>query len=289
MSDSERHRTRENRVGAHRRLPRALLVLACCGSLLLTGCGGGGGPTKAGYDASASTICRSASAHDAALVKRLGAAIGSLGSGGRNGTHELAGVLAQLQGAAAATSAKLGGLEPPPGGRGATERLSRSLATIDGILGRAAAAAAAGNAQTALGELQQAAPAAQEMVAAAKAYGATGCESLLAGMGAAGAKMIHASIVGEDHEPVVGRAWHYRVTVSDAEGHPLSGTETTRYTFGGSVVGTEKPQNVAFRNGVYRDTIEFPPAAVGYPLDVQAVVHVSLGSVTLEWPVRVRQ
>lgn len=79
------------------------------------------------------------------------------------------------------------------------------------------------------------------------------------------------------------------VTVTDAEGHRLSGTETTHYTFNGAVVGTEKPQNVRFTDGVYRDTIEFPAAAVGYPLDVQTVIDTSLGSATLEWPIKVQR
>ena len=40
--------------------------------------------------------------------------------------------------------------------------------------------------------------------------------------------------------------WHYRVTVSDASGRPLSGRETTHYAYGGVVVGTEHPENVKF-------------------------------------------
>ncbi len=103
------------------------------------------------------------------------------------------------------------------------------------------------------------------------------------------AQPIHATLLGENHNPVVNRRWHYTVTVTDAQGHKLSGTETTQYTFNGAVVGTEKPSNVAFTDGVYRDTIEFPAAAVGYPLDVQTVIHTSHGSVTLDWPVEVKR
>lgn len=99
---------------------------------------------------------------------------------------------------------------------------------------------------------------------------------------------IQAAIIGENHNPVVNQPWRYTVTVTDAQGHKLSGTETTQYTFNGAVVGQEKPPNVMF-TGVYRDTIEFPAAAVGYPLDVQAVVHTSLGSATVDWPVVVQR
>lgn len=101
--------------------------------------------------------------------------------------------------------------------------------------------------------------------------------------------VIVARLIGENHEPIVNRPWRYRVTVTDARGRKLSGTETTQYTYGGTVVGVEKPENVSFTGGVYRDTIEFPAEAVGYPLAVQTVVHTSLGSVTLDWPIKVRR
>lgn len=81
--------------------------------------------------------------------------------------------------------------------------------------------------------------------------------------------------------------WSYTVTVTGPNGEKLSGTETTNYTYNGVVVGTEKPQNVKFTGGVYHDTIEFPPAAVGHPLAVQAVVKTSLGSATASWPITV--
>lgn len=101
--------------------------------------------------------------------------------------------------------------------------------------------------------------------------------------------VIVARLTGENHEPIVNQAWHYKVTVTDAHGHKLSGTETTQYTYNGVVVGVEKPENVRFTDGVYRDTIEFPAEAVGYPLDVQTVVNTSLGSITLDWPIKVRR
>ena len=100
---------------------------------------------------------------------------------------------------------------------------------------------------------------------------------------------IRVTLTGQDHAPVVNKPWTYRVTVTDAQGRPLSGTETTHYTFGGTVVGTEKPTNVRFSHGVYRDTIEFPARAVGYPLAVQTVVHTSLGAATRSWPIKVRK
>ena len=96
---------------------------------------------------------------------------------------------------------------------------------------------------------------------------------------------MHGTLVGENHHPTVNAPWTYTVTVTDARGRKMSGTETTQYTFDGAVVGTEKPVNVKFTGGVYHDTITFPAAAVGHPLDVQAVVHTSLGTLTLDWPI----
>lgn len=99
---------------------------------------------------------------------------------------------------------------------------------------------------------------------------------------------VQATLVGDNHDPKVNRPWHYTVTVTDSAGHKLSGTETTHYTFGGVVVGTEQPTNVKFTNGVYHDTLEFPSAAVGHPLDVQVVVHTSIGSKTVDWAIQVK-
>ena len=98
---------------------------------------------------------------------------------------------------------------------------------------------------------------------------------------------VQATLVGDNHDPTVNRPWHYTVTITDSAGHKLSGTETTHYTFSGVVVGTEQPTNVKFTNGVYHDTLEFPSAAVGHPLDVQVVVHTSIGSKTVDWAIQV--
>lgn len=100
---------------------------------------------------------------------------------------------------------------------------------------------------------------------------------------------MHGTLVGQNHAPKVNMPWTYTVTVTDARGRKMSGTETTQYTFEGAVVGTEKPENVRFTAGVYRDTIEFPPAAVGHPLHVRAVIHTSLGTLALDWPIVVKK
>lgn len=97
------------------------------------------------------------------------------------------------------------------------------------------------------------------------------------------------TVVGENHAPIAGQKWNYRVTVTGPEGVKPDGTETTHYTAGGAVVGTEKPVNVPFKHGTYRDTIEFPAAAAGYPLMIEAVVKTSIGSATAGWSVTVKK
>jgi len=99
---------------------------------------------------------------------------------------------------------------------------------------------------------------------------------------------IHATLVGENHAPTANKNWTYSITVTDARGQKLSGTETTQYLYNGVVVGTEKPENVPFKNGYYNDTIQFPAEAVGHPLVVQAVVHTSIGSIDLDWAIEVK-
>jgi len=100
---------------------------------------------------------------------------------------------------------------------------------------------------------------------------------------------VHGTLRGMNHHPKVGKNWTYTVTATDANGRKLSGTETTEYVYGGEVVGHENPTNVHFRNGYYRDTIQFPATAVGYPLSVRVVIHTNRGSITLDWAVTVQQ
>jgi hypothetical protein len=98
---------------------------------------------------------------------------------------------------------------------------------------------------------------------------------------------IHVSISGQNHHPVVNKKWSYTVTVRSASGQKLSGTETTHYLYNGTVVGTEKPVNVRFKNGHYHDTIEFPADAVGQPLRVWVVVSTKDGSGSAAWSITV--
>jgi hypothetical protein len=99
---------------------------------------------------------------------------------------------------------------------------------------------------------------------------------------------VHGALIAKDHAPQAGKLWPYAVHVSDAAGHPLSGTVDIEFVFGGQVVGRDTPPTHPVRNGLWHDKLTFPAPAVGEPLMFRAVVHTSLGTITLDWPVKVR-
>jgi hypothetical protein len=100
---------------------------------------------------------------------------------------------------------------------------------------------------------------------------------------------VHATFTAPNHHPAVGKPWPYSVRVTDSSGHPLSGTVRIQFTFGGQVVGTDTPPVHPVKAGRWHDNLTFPKAATGQPVTLQAVVHTSAGSVTLNWPVTARQ
>ena len=100
---------------------------------------------------------------------------------------------------------------------------------------------------------------------------------------------VRATLRGADHTPVVKRNWPFSVTVTDAAGHPLSGTLDVQFVYGGQVVGRDTPPTHRLTNGRWHENLQFPSAAVGIPLTFQVVAHTSPGTVTLDWPVRVKQ
>ena len=98
---------------------------------------------------------------------------------------------------------------------------------------------------------------------------------------------VRASLRAAGHAPVQGRNWAYSVRVSDAAGRPLSGSVEIQFVFGGQIVGRDTPRIHPVIRGSWHDRIVFPPASVGQPLVVRAVVHTAHGSVTLDWPIKV--
>lgn len=100
---------------------------------------------------------------------------------------------------------------------------------------------------------------------------------------------VRGTLTGPDHSPVAGKLWPYSVKVTDASGKPLAGTVDTEFVFAGQVVGRESPPTHPLVNGTLQDMVTFPPQSVGEPLMLQVVVHTSVGSITLDWPVTPRR
>jgi hypothetical protein len=100
---------------------------------------------------------------------------------------------------------------------------------------------------------------------------------------------VHATLSAATHRPVATKNWTYTITATDAQGHPLSGTVLTEFAFQGTVEGKETPPIHRLRDGHLKDTIQFPKMAVGFPIELQAVVRTSQGTVTLDWPVTVQK
>ena len=100
---------------------------------------------------------------------------------------------------------------------------------------------------------------------------------------------VHATLTGQNHDPVARKNWSYNVSVADSQGRPLSGTVETDFAFQGTVVGHETPRIHHLKHGGLHDTLQFPAMAVGYPIELQVVVRTPAGSVTLDWPVTVKK
>jgi hypothetical protein len=79
------------------------------------------------------------------------------------------------------------------------------------------------------------------------------------------------------------------VQVTDASGHPLSGTVDIEFVFSGQVVGRDTPPTHPIENGRWQAKLKFPAAAVGTPLTLRAVVHTRVGTITLDWPITVQK
>jgi hypothetical protein len=98
---------------------------------------------------------------------------------------------------------------------------------------------------------------------------------------------VRATLQAANHNPASNKPWPYSVRVTDASGHPLSGSVRIEFTFGGQVVGTDHPPVHPIKNGLWHDSLTYPPQAAGHPLVFEAVVTTSAGSVKLGWPVMV--
>lgn len=152
----------------------AVLALAGCGS---------SAPTKSQYDAKANAVCATASTKTAPLIREVTAGAAALAGGNVHGVPALASAVTRLHETAETTLAELQKLKQPSGGHAAIERFLTPLASVVGAIGQASEALDKGQAQQALGVLEQVRPTSQQATAAADAYGMTSCGTVLAALG----------------------------------------------------------------------------------------------------------
>jgi hypothetical protein len=93
----------------------------------------------------------------------------------------------------------------------------------------------------------------------------------------------------DNHAPKAGHAWAYEVLAADSAGHPLAGTTETEFVFSGTVVGRETPSTHTLKDGLLHDNVTYPSRAIGVPLTFRVVVRTHLGSVTLDWSIKVHK
>jgi hypothetical protein len=93
-----------------------------------------------------------------------------------------------------------------------------------------------------------------------------------------------ANLYASGHEPRVGR-WPIKVTATRGQ-QKLSGDVNYQFVFQGTVVKREPGHR--FRDGVYRDTLIWPSAAVNHSITLRVVVKTRYGTDYLNWWIRVR-
>jgi hypothetical protein len=121
---------------------------------------------------------------------------------------------------------------------------------------------------------------------------------LVVGVAGAGAAVaappkLHVVLVGQDHHPLVGKKWHYSVTVTNAAGKPVASKIHLQFLFNGFPVGQIGVHTV--KNGTWQETFGtpghpgFPPAAKGQALVIEAIVTAKGYAVTkAHWPIVVK-
>jgi hypothetical protein len=100
---------------------------------------------------------------------------------------------------------------------------------------------------------------------------------------------MRASLHAHNHNPRAGRRWPYEVLAADSQRHPLVGTVDTEFVFNGTVVGREAPPTHPLKGGLLHDDVTYPARSEGIPLTFRVVIHTHLGTVTLDWPVKVQK
>lgn len=95
---------------------------------------------------------------------------------------------------------------------------------------------------------------------------------------------VHATLSAPTHTPKVNKPWHYVVRVTDA-GKPVAAVVHLQALFQGVAVG--QIGRHAVKNGVWSETIEWPPASVNQPLVFQVLATALGQTVTINYPLQV--
>ncbi len=123
--------------------------------------------------------------------------------------------------------------------------------------------------------------------------------ALLVPATAASAASFKATLKAPNHSPKGGgKHWKIKVTAKSNSGKPLKATAVYEFYFNGTKVSTQYPNPGHSKGGShpyhfkgrYKDTILWPPEAVGHPLTFRVVVSVrGKGHRNLDWKVRVHR
>ncbi len=95
---------------------------------------------------------------------------------------------------------------------------------------------------------------------------------------------VHATLTAPTHTPKVNTPWHYVVRVTEA-GKPVAAVVHLQALFQGAPVG--QIGRHAVKNGVWSETIEWPPASVNQPLVFQVLATAVGQTVTINYPLQV--
>lgn len=114
--------------------------------------------------------------------------------------------------------------------------------------------------------------------------GATATASGSATTVTANAVSVTVTMHGSTHEPRVGPLWPDSFEVTSA-GRPATASLEYEFLLAGQVVAHRSHYTFT---GHFHDTIEWPAAAVGYPLTLRAVIRARGTLLNIDYPVKVR-
>ena len=106
-------------------------------------------------------------------------------------------------------------------------------------------------------------------------------------------KKLTVVLAAQDHHPLVGKKWHYQVTVTGASGKRVACRIHLQFLFSGAPVG--QVGSYAVKSGFFQQTLgtpgnqAFPAAAVGQALVLEAIVTApGYTAATAKWPLVVK-